>query len=236
VGSLTSGVPLELARGLQEALGLTRAVETGTFRGDSAAALATCFADVWTIELSGEFFAAASRRFAANPRVHPLEGSSLDHLPALAASPDAALYWLDGHWSGDSTAGEALECPVLGEIACIDSSDSGARSCILIDDARFFLGPPLPPHKRDHWPTLTQLFDALRSRHERYLTIIDDVVIAVPLAGRDAVDVYWLNRGPQRGTPSRSVKRRLYGMQRWMERQRPAQQIDQLFRRDSNRP
>jgi hypothetical protein len=99
------------------------------------------------------------------------------------------LYWLDGHWSGGPTAGAGAECPLLDEIAAI--AKGHPDDCVLIDDARLFAAAPPPPHDPEQWPTLVAVFDALRSaRHGAHVTMIGDVVIAVPARAKAAIDRY----------------------------------------------
>ena len=62
---------------------------------------------------------------------------------------------------------------------------------MLIDDARCFLGP-LPNMRPGDWPTLPEIVDMLRAGADRYVTILDDVIIAVPPALREVVDQWWL--------------------------------------------
>jgi hypothetical protein len=68
--------PPQLLTDLRFELGLTRAVETGTLRGNGTATLAAIFPDVVTIEFSPELAAAAEQRFAGNPRVRVVYGES----------------------------------------------------------------------------------------------------------------------------------------------------------------
>jgi hypothetical protein len=77
---------------------------------------------------------------------------------------------------------------VLDEIAAINHGDPA--SSILVDDARMFLGAPLEPHDPAQWPTLLEVTDALRV-HDRHVTLIEDVLVAVPPSARAAVDTYW---------------------------------------------
>ena len=61
-------------------------------------------------------------------------------------------------------------------------------SVILIDDARYFIGPAPPPHKADHWPGLLQIETALRRISSQHgLWVINDVMIYAP--NRIAEDV-----------------------------------------------
>ena len=181
-----------LAQMFRDALGLTVAVETGTYMGEGAQALSSVFPRVWSIELSEELYSSAVGRLAA-PGLNFIHGSSVEVLPNLMTDVgEPALFWLDGHYSGHGTAGVDLEVPLLDEIAAIDASAVGARSALLIDDARLFLGPPPPPHKPDHWPTFMVIADLLRSDHLRYVTLFEDMIIAVPPDARTIVERYYL--------------------------------------------
>jgi hypothetical protein len=191
MGSVRHGPPVKLAQMIRDSLGLSVAVETGTFQGSGAVALGTLFSDVWSIELSPEL-AAAARLHHPDPHLHFVQGSSADTLPdVLNGINSPALFWLDGHYSGEGTAGVEYECPILDEVRAIDDWALGDRSVILIDDARLFLGPPPSPYKRKQWPGLMDVSDALRHTHKRYLTVFEDVIIAVPIEAQEAVDDYY---------------------------------------------
>ncbi len=192
MGSVRSGLPVELAIRLRDELGLEAAVETGTFYGNSAAELARLFDRVWTVELSKELWLEAQRRHPDAENVVFMHGGSHEVLPALDIGRPA-LYWLDGHWSVGETAGEDLQCPVEDEIRAIDSRSSGERSAILIDDARLFLAPPGPPLDRSQWPTLMDVADLLRAKTDRFVTILEDVIIAVPQDARTVVEDYGMS-------------------------------------------
>jgi hypothetical protein len=181
------GVPDLLGLALRDELGLTRAVETGTYRGGGTRRLADLFQVVVTVELSPELHASASAALADLPQVTTLCGDSADLLPGLADAAVPTLWFLDGHWSGGPTAGEEAECPVLEEIAAL--REGHEDDCVLIDDARLFAAPPPPPHDPEQWPTLLQVFDALRdARDGQHITLLDDLVIAVPWRAKPVVD------------------------------------------------
>jgi hypothetical protein len=182
-------VPRELVGELKKVLNLRRAVETGTYQGGGAKTLATIFDDVVTIELSEDLYRAAARELAGDPKIAAVHGDSRTVLGPLGAERLPTLYWLDGHWSGGNTAGTAHECPLLEELAAIGGGHPA--DCILIDDARLFSAAPPPPHDPAQWPTLIEVFDALRlHRPEHHITILHDLVIAVPQAARPAVDAF----------------------------------------------
>ncbi len=219
MGNVHVGVPPRLTRDLATALGLRAAVETGTYQGYSARVLAEIFATVHTIELSPELAATAREtlRDVENVTVH--QGSSTDLLGSIVRSATGPhFYWLDGHWSGGLTAGAENECPVIEEIGIIDGGEYAADSAILVDDARLFLLPPPPPHDREQWPPLTELVDALREKHDRYVTVLEDVVVAVPLSARRLVEDYGMS----------------FEMPTRMER-RPASRLLARLRRGPNR-
>ena len=176
-----------LATELRQALGLRRAVETGTYTGAGARALARVFAEVVTIELSPELHHAAAGALASSPNVVAIQGSSPERLGPLAAEGVPSLYFLDGHWSGGPTAGADEECPVLAEIAAIGAGHPD--DCLVIDDARLFAAAPPPPHDAAHWPTLIELFDAVRAqRPTHHVTVLADQVLAVPRRAKPVLD------------------------------------------------
>ena len=183
------GVPTELAAELRAELDLKRAVETGTYHGGSARLLADIFPSVTTIELSTKLHADAQALFADVPAVRCVQGDSRERLRELVDPAIPTLYWLDGHWSGGPTAGEQDECPVLSEIEQI--ARGHRDDCLLIDDARLFVASPPPPHDPAQWPSLVEVFDALRaSRPHAHVTIVADTVIAVPTRAKGIVDRY----------------------------------------------
>ncbi|RKQ92885.1 hypothetical protein C8N24_2741 [Solirubrobacter pauli] len=184
-------VDLQLASDLKTALGLRRAVETGTFRGQTARGLAGVFESVLTIELSVELHRSAQEALRDTPAVTALQGHSVPVLEQVADPALPTLFFLDGHWSGGPTAGADDECPVLEELAAIGTGHPD--DCILIDDARLFTASPPPPHKPEAWPTLLETIDALRAQHpEHHITLLDDQVIAVPARARRVIDAYGL--------------------------------------------
>ncbi|MBI3513896.1 MAG: hypothetical protein HY060_07530 [Proteobacteria bacterium] len=168
---------------LQRTFNIACFFETGTLLGQTTAWAAERFAHVITVERAPEFFAVAKARFDGDPRVQTLFGDSREHMKLRAGGLPTTLFWLDAHWSGDVTAGEDDECPLLGEIAVIAGELD--RHFVLIDDARLFLAPPPPPHKANHWPSLCETLDALRTRHQPYVVVHDDVLVAVPERARD---------------------------------------------------
>jgi hypothetical protein len=189
-----------LANGLKQELGLVRAVETGTYRGWSARKLAHIFPQVVTIELSPQLYQTARQTLSDLPNVECRLGRSVDHLSELAQDRVPTLYWLDAHWSPlfQSSAGEATQCPALDELKAIGTGD--AADCFLVDDARLYCASPKPPYDPEHWPTIAEIFDAIRDmRHGHYVTVVSDIVIGVPARAKPVVDEF--SRDPVRHWP-----------------------------------
>jgi hypothetical protein len=94
-----------------------------------------------------------------------------------------AIFWLDAHWMGSGPKSDKGECGLLDEINAVNLSP--ARHVILCDDARYFQNPPPPPHNPAEWPTAEQVTEALDNRGARFITVHEDVFIAVPMALKD---------------------------------------------------
>lgn len=113
-------------------------VETGTYLGDTLAALAGDFDTLHSIELSPQLHRDAERRFAGQPHIHLHLGNSGDVLPALLRTiNEPCLFWLDGHASGSDTAQHDELTPILRELRAI-AAHPVKNHVILIDDAREF--------------------------------------------------------------------------------------------------
>jgi len=183
MGAIHFSLDANLVRALRARLPLESFVETGTFRGDTAHAMAPLFPSVHTIELADELYKRAVERLAPLQNVTVVHGSSPEALKGLSKTlrGKSILYWLDAHWCGGETSGAAYECPVLAEIAAIRSLNE--RSVVLIDDARFFIAPPPHPHAPESWPLIAEVIAALTALSDRHKAwIINDVIIFAPEA------------------------------------------------------
>lgn len=186
-------MPVEMTAALASQLGLKVAVETGTYKGNGTLKLRSVFSTVYTVELSEALHNEAAKKHSAVEGITFLLGPSSEMLPViLEGLSQPAMFWLDGHWTPGLPLGAESQCPVIDEIRAIDRSAIGAESCILIDDARLFLGAPPPPHRRADWPTFTELVDVLREKHPRTVTTLHDVIVAGPPEIQATLDDYWL--------------------------------------------
>jgi hypothetical protein len=115
-------------------------VETGTFSGEMISSVKSAFREIYSIELDPCLCEKARIRFANDQNVHLFNGDSALVLQRVLANiKEPALFWLDGHYSGEGTAKGEQETPIREELAQIlEHSVSG--HVILIDDARMFTG------------------------------------------------------------------------------------------------
>lgn len=152
--------------------GLQTFVETGTYYGDTTEAMRSHFDRVYSIELSDELFARASRRFRNAPDVELLHGDSGEVLPRVVRHLDEpALFWLDGHYSGGETARGTDETPVLAEVRCV--LESPVRGHVMvIDDARLFGTDPA-------YPTLEELGSVINAVRPGLVIVVENDSIRV---------------------------------------------------------
>jgi hypothetical protein len=179
MGSFHFGVPPWLVQWVKDHTEIRHAVETGTFKGDSAALLADRLGQCTSIEISPMYAERARQRFADRSDITIVEGDSRRTLGELCAElPAPAVFWLDGHWSGGDAGGGAAPCPVLEEIdAIIAAGRSG--DVIVVDDARLFgIGHDLDPDMQ-HYPRLITLLSHLEAAGG-ITYVLDDVVVCVP--------------------------------------------------------
>jgi hypothetical protein len=183
MGLVTAGPPAEIVLQLAKLAGARVFVETGTFQGTTALWASAHFESVVTVERDENLHALHHEALNRLAGVRALLGDTRTVLPSVVAGlgGQRAVFWLDSHWSGEGTAGEGDECPLLDELACLAQRRD---DIILIDDARFFLCAPPPPHDPAQWPGIADVVDALSAAGGRpCIQIVDDVVFAVPSPG-----------------------------------------------------
>lgn len=155
--------------------GLNTLVETGTYLGDTIAFFRETCKRIVSIELSPRFARAAQQRFRSSKHITILEGDSGQLIGEVLKSIDApALFWLDGHYSGDMTAKGDSETPILRELESI-FAHSIRGHVILIDDARLFDGT------RDY-PTMDALREFARAQRPDLLFAVENDMIRIHAA------------------------------------------------------
>lgn len=203
------GPPTKLIRQLATEFAIENFVETGTAYGGTALWASEHFKKVFTIEYCQEIYEQTVGKFGHITNIKFLQGDSRTEVTKIVQQLDgASFFWLDAHWSGGITYGENDECPLLEELSIINKSSF--ENFILIDDARLFTSPPMPPHRIEQWPDITTVLNALHSgEKERYIVIIEDVIIAVPKIAKPIVAKYcqevnakaWVEFDKQVNTP-----------------------------------
>lgn len=152
-------------------------VETGTYFGDTVAAIKDMYPNVISIEVDEALYKKACMRFAADKNVHIVHGDCARELPAILASlGEPAVFWLDGHYSGGETGKGDVEDPILISLNQIAASPIRGH-VIFIDDARTFDG-------REGHPDLSEVLNCIKKIDSRYIIRVQsDIIVAtvVPL-------------------------------------------------------
>lgn len=155
-------------------------IETGTFTGEMIHAMRPHFARLISIEMAPAIFEATKRRFAGDARVELLLGDSGVLLPRVLSTLDhAALFWLDGHYMGGTTARADQDSPVRAELAAL-LHHPVRRHIVLIDDARLFTGT-------DGYPTIDELRTWVERERPGSRVDVDADIIRCALDAADAV-------------------------------------------------
>jgi len=154
--------------------GFRQFVETGTHLGDTLAQVARDRQIQCTsIELADSYYLEAVRRFSTYPNVRLLHGDSGILLPQLVAElKQPALFWLDGHYSGGTTAKGQLETPISVELRAILNAPISGH-IILIDDVRCFDGT-------HDYPYLDQLLRDVRQDGHYTIEVSADIARLTP--------------------------------------------------------
>jgi hypothetical protein len=144
-------------------------VETGTYLGDMVWAQLNNFRKIYSVELDKELWENAVIRFKEYNNVSILQGDSGKVLNEVVAElNEAAIFWLDGHYSGGVTAKGDKECPIYEELDAIFHSK--LNHLLLIDDARCFNGT-------GDYPSIEDLSNyILANRPQSQIEVKDDII------------------------------------------------------------
>ena len=87
-------------------------VEIGTYYGDMVDAMKDVFVQLYSIELSTELYKKAKKRFKAEKRIGLICGDrDLELMNIMNKIDQAALFWLDEHYSAGVTAKGEKDTP-----------------------------------------------------------------------------------------------------------------------------
>ncbi len=183
-GTLKSSL-LEMLQAIFE---LDSFVETGTYLGDTTVKAAHLFQQIHTIELSRILHAKAYRRLKEWKHINVHYGDSKDILYRLISplKDKRALFYLDGHYSGQGTALGSLASPLLQELKAIAQMHT-TYAIILIDDIRLcqetcfpeklhslHLGLETYPHLKEIVRTILEINPSYR------ICFLGDALLAFP--------------------------------------------------------
>ena len=149
-------------------------IESGTYAGATVKSAVPYFKEIHTIELSSTLYVQAVEKFKNKKNVFLYNGDSAnifnDILPNMQGK---IIFWLDGHFSGGTTARGETDTPILQELRAI--CNSGLKnSIILIDDVRCF-GALLD------YPALDEIHKAIQEINPAYrVEVMGDILIAYP--------------------------------------------------------
>lgn len=149
-------------------------IETGTYYGDTVATMRKHFNKIMSVELSRELYEYNKQRFKNTDNVLLWQGDSGKVMPQMLKEIQGrALFWLDGHFSGEGTAKGETECPVISELNAVRRY-CRRDHCIVIDDARLFGTNP-------DYPSIEQVKQLLLLINYNYkISIESDFIIACP--------------------------------------------------------
>lgn len=150
----------EVVKKYSEKFAIKIFIETGTYLGEMIDAVKEKFEKVISIELDKKLFYKAKNKFSTNNHIEIINGDSAKVLfKILTKIEKPTLFWLDGHYSGGTTAKGDLNTPIYQELNAI-LSHKIKNHIILIDDARLFIG-------KDDYPTLSQLQSLVLQKNPR---------------------------------------------------------------------
>src|SRR5574337_1443085 len=135
MGAVTFSLDPKLIQVLHTSLPLNIFVETGTFKGDTVAIVKEYFKQIYSIELSKEYYEQVKNRFDNMQNLSLIHGDSANALKSIMPEikDRSTIFWLDAHWCvAENTAGEMSQCPLLAELDAIQTLNS--TSMIAIDD------------------------------------------------------------------------------------------------------
>lgn len=149
---------------------LNTLVETGTFQGEMVEAQRKNFRNIYSIELSHDYYQKAVEKFERFKHIQIIEGDSsvkLKEVTKILNEP--ALFWLDGHYSGGKTAKGDLNCPIYRELDTVFSTNFD--HVLVIDDAKDFNGT-------EDYPTIEELNKYVVAKRSNYKIDVRDNIIS----------------------------------------------------------
>lgn len=158
-------------------------VESGTSYGSTLKEAKNIFDQVYSIELDQALYERALNIYAHDTRVHLLHGDSGQVMPNILASLHGRkiMFWLDGHYAGDTTKRAANNTPLMDELRAI--KESGITDSVIIIDDICCCQQHVKnvPEVAQGYPTLHAVKEAILKINAAYeFLVYGDMVIAYP--------------------------------------------------------
>lgn len=188
MGIVRMGPPEKLIMELKDKFQIDNFIETGTFHGGTACWAARKFKKVFTIEFSEKLYSKVIKKYPQINNIEFIFGDSkkvLEEIKDKVQKP--SIIWLDAHFCEYDSYGEDVTCPLIEEIKVINNYYKD--SFIFIDDARCFLAPYVSGNMQE----ISEIILELNKIPDRYIVIIEDVIIAVPNKAKAIVRDYCLD-------------------------------------------
>ncbi len=117
-------------------------IETGTYLGDTTEFLSRIARMVYSIEPGLKLFADAQLRFKDHRNVEIINGLSEEVFPQLLPTLSGDVcFWLDGHYTDETTHKGPQDTPIIDELNCIgDNISRFDNVVVMIDDVHLFNG------------------------------------------------------------------------------------------------
>lgn len=147
-------------------------IETGTYHGDTVAAVKSLYASVISIEVDEALYRKACERFVADKNVRIVHGDCATEMPSiLAGLQEPAVFWLDGHYSGGVTGKGVVEDPILISLSQI-ALHPIKEHVLFVDDARTFDG-------REGRPDISDVLNHIKKINVSYIIRVQsDIIVA----------------------------------------------------------
>jgi hypothetical protein len=149
-------------------------VETGTYMGETILRFIDDFENLYTIELSNNFYEDFNKKNYNRDKLKSILGDSSEKIKEVIDElKDKTIFFLDGHYSSCGTARGDKDVPLCEELKIINDYFN-YESLIIIDDLRLF-----GTNIHEDWSEITKekMLDILTDRVDSHLEIGDRLVI-----------------------------------------------------------
>jgi hypothetical protein len=100
MGAVNFSLDINLVKEVKKKFLLDVFIETGTFKGDTIENVKDIFKNIYSVEISNEYFKLAYEKFKAFEHIKIVESNSPSFIKSLKNEfiNKSVLFWLDAHW------------------------------------------------------------------------------------------------------------------------------------------